>query len=90
VKLVTDPQETDRDKYDRLLRYIYLEDGTMINERLVYEGYAFAYEAYPTGRTKILKAMEDDARKNNRGLWGGCQATIKNNGKSKSTQSVKD
>lgn len=88
VKLVIDPSDDNRDSFGRLLRYIYIEDGTMINERLVYDGYAFAYEKYPTARTTMLKQMEADAKKNNRGLWGGCEVTIKDNGKSKATQSI--
>jgi len=88
VKLVIDTSDDNRDSFGRLLRYIYIEDGTMINERLVYDGYAFAYEKYPTARTQLLKQMEADAKKNNRGLWGGCDVTITNSGKSKSTQSV--
>ncbi len=36
LELVTQP----RDKYDRLLSYIYLSDGTMLNALLVQEGYA--------------------------------------------------
>ena len=38
VKLVRDVSETD--KYGRLLRYVYLLDGTFINLKLVQEGYA--------------------------------------------------
>ncbi len=90
VKLISDPLQTDRDKYGRLLRYVEFEDGTTLNERLVYEGYAFAYEAYPDSKIEYYKKLEADAREQKRGLWGGCQVTIKNSGKSKSTQSVKE
>lgn len=89
VKLIPDPMQTDRDKYDRLLRYVEFEDGTSLNERLVYEGYAFAYEAYPDSKLSYFKQLEADAKANKRGLWGGCSVTIKNSGKTKSTQSVK-
>ncbi len=88
VKLVTDPQEQNRDSFGRLLRYIYLEDGTMVNEKLVAEGYAFAYEKYPTGRTERLKVLEQRARSRQLGLWGECNVTIKSGGKQKSTNSV--
>lgn len=90
VRLESDPDQGNRDKYDRLLRYVYFEDGTTLNERLVYEGYAFAYESYPTRQLEYLKRLEADAREHRRGLWGGCEVTIKNSGKSKSTQSVKE
>lgn len=90
VKLVPDPMQTDRDKYGRLLRYVEFEDGTTLNERLIYEGYGFAYEAYPDSKMSYYKQLEADAREHNRGLWGGCDVTIKNGGKSKSTQGVKE
>ena len=38
VKLELDVQP--RDKYGRLLAYVYLSDGTMLNALLVQEGYA--------------------------------------------------
>ena len=38
-----DPSQGERDKYDRLLRYIFLEDGTNFNELMISEGYAFEY-----------------------------------------------
>lgn len=88
VRLMTDPMEQNRDAFGRLLRYIYLQDGTMINEKLVAEGYAFAYEKFPTSRTERLKLLEQRARSRNLGLWGECNVTIKNAGKLKSTNSI--
>ena len=38
VNLVKDVNETDR--YGRLLRYVYLADGTFVNQELVRQGYA--------------------------------------------------
>jgi endonuclease YncB( thermonuclease family) len=32
----------DRDKYDRLLRYVYLEDGTHVNAEIIKQGYGHA------------------------------------------------
>lgn len=90
VRLETDATQGDMDKYGRLLRYVYLEDGTTINARLVFGGYAFSYDAYPTQMTVKFDEMEQDAKENKRGLWGACTVTIKNSGKSKSTQAVTD
>ncbi|HSW90296.1 MAG TPA: thermonuclease family protein [Patescibacteria group bacterium] len=90
VRLERDPIDDDRDKYGRLLRYVYFEDGTTLNERLVYGGYAFAYEPFPATQLEKFKLMEADAKKNNRGLWGACQVNIKNNGQQKSTQSINE
>jgi len=61
---------SDRDDYGRLLRYIYLEDGTFYNEKIVKEGYAFAGTYPPDVKyNEILHDAEDYARENNLGLW---------------------
>lgn len=61
---------TDRDKYNRMLRYVFLEDGTFINYELVSGGFATNY-TYPPDvkyQDQFLVA-EGQARKDNRGLW---------------------
>ncbi|MDZ4767549.1 MAG: thermonuclease family protein [Chloroflexota bacterium] len=66
VVLVRDRSETDR--YDRLLRYIYLTDGTSINERLVREGWAEAVEYPPdTLYTAQFREIEREASRAGRG-----------------------
>jgi endonuclease YncB( thermonuclease family) len=68
VKLVKDVSDTDR--YGRLLRYVYLEDGTFVNDLLVREGYARAYTYPPdVAFSAQFKAAEQEARTNGRGLW---------------------
>jgi len=68
VKLAKDVSETD--KYGRLLRYVYLEDGTFVNELLVKEGYAKA-ATYPPDvmYSDVFAKAEQYARENNKGLW---------------------
>ncbi|HEY6736264.1 MAG TPA: thermonuclease family protein [Candidatus Saccharimonadia bacterium] len=72
VRLEADPTNSDRDKYGRLLRYVYLPDGTLVNAALIHDGYAFAYTIFPFNRLDEFRALEADARANSRGLWGGC------------------
>lgn len=72
VRLEPDPTDSDRDKYHRLLRYVYLPDGTLINTTLVRDGYAFAYTVFPLTKLDDFRALEADARAHNRGLWAGC------------------
>ena len=68
VKLVKDVSETD--KYGRLLRYVYLEDGTFVNEVLVREGYARASTFPPDVRfADFFRTVEHDAQLAQRGLW---------------------
>ncbi len=72
IRLETDPTGDDRDKYKRLLRYVYAPDGTFVNQYLVEQGYAFAYTVFPNNKLEEFRAWEREARENNRGLWAGC------------------
>lgn len=71
VRLLTDVSNTD--KYDRLLRYVYLTDGTFVNEALVRQGYAHA-RSYPpdVSEQETLREAERFARENSLGLWSAC------------------
>ncbi|MFA9398327.1 MAG: thermonuclease family protein [Clostridiaceae bacterium] len=62
---------SDTDKYGRLLRYIYLEDGTFYNDLLVKEGYA-KVSTYPPDVKYVDTFLESQkyAMENNKGLWG--------------------
>ncbi len=60
---------TDRDKYDRLLRYVYA-DGENLNIRMVREGFASVYIIEPDNKyTEELLAAEEEARNDSRGIW---------------------
>ncbi len=83
VRLESDPLNSDRDKYDRLLRYVYLPDGTLVNAEIIKQGYGFAYLTYPFQKKDEFKTYENQARQNNRGLWGSCTV---NNGTTSPTQ----
>jgi micrococcal nuclease len=67
VLLVKDVSETDR--YDRLLRYVFVGD-TFVNFELVNQGYAAA-ASYPPDVScdGMFRAAEADARSHERGLW---------------------
>jgi AraC-like DNA-binding protein len=43
VLLRDDPMNRTRDRYDRLLRYVLLEDGTLVNAEIIRQGYGFAH-----------------------------------------------
>lgn len=59
------------DKYDRLLRYVYLSDGTLLNIALVEGGYAEAVSYPPdTKYAALFNAAEEAARKAGLGMWG--------------------
>lgn len=69
VYLEFDVQKTDR--YGRLLAYVWLSDGRMLNEFIIREGYASVYTIPPNVKyqERLLQAQRY-ARENRRGLWG--------------------
>ncbi len=70
VRLEPDPTQDDKDKYDRLLRYVYLPDGSLVNRMLIAGGYAHEYTYdRPYRFMDIFKESENEARTANRGLW---------------------
>ncbi|MBU3968623.1 thermonuclease family protein [Patescibacteria group bacterium] len=63
---------TDRDKYNRLLRYVFVDD-VFINLELVKQGFAYSY-SYPPDikhQDEFLKAQQE-AEKTKQGLWSAC------------------
>jgi micrococcal nuclease len=70
VELVREPDYEDRDAYGRLLRYVYLEDGTFVNMKIIEEGYATAFRKYKISKLNELIEAEKHARINKKGLWG--------------------
>jgi micrococcal nuclease len=80
VRLQADPQNTNRDRYGRLLRYVYLPDGTLVNEKNVQEGYAFAYTLFPFSKKDQFSADMQTAKTAGKGLWGACQVHQESNG----------
>lgn len=71
VRLVADSLTTNRDRYDRLLRYVVLEDGTVLNQELVQKGYAFAYD-FPFANSQAYHDDQKAAQDKKIGLWGNC------------------
>jgi micrococcal nuclease len=76
VRLKTDPSQATRDKYHRLLAYLFLEDGINFNELMIKNGYGYEYTYdVPYAYQKEFKQAEKYARENKRGLWaeGVCE-----------------
>lgn len=75
IFLEADSTQGDKDKYNRLLRYLFLEDGTNINELMLSEGFAHEYTYnLPYKYRDDFKQAEIEARESKRGLWadGAC------------------
>ncbi|HSX44641.1 MAG TPA: thermonuclease family protein [Candidatus Saccharimonadales bacterium] len=75
VRLESDPLSSNRDRYNRLLRYIYLPNGTLVNLEIIKQGYGFAYTSFPFTKSDQFLAAQTTARQQNRGLWHNCQPT---------------
>jgi len=70
VKLEPDQTQNDRDKYGRLLRYIYKEDGLFYNKWIIENGYAHEYTyVIPYKYRAEFQQAENYARENKLGLW---------------------
>lgn len=71
IRLESDTTQADRDKYKRLLRYIYLPDGANVNLLLINEGYAHEYTYdNPYRYQQEFRQAEKEARDAKKGLWG--------------------
>lgn len=75
VRLEADPLNTNRDRYNRLLRYVYLPDGTLVNAEIIRQGYGFAYLSFPFTKTDEFRDLQTEARQQNKGLWSSCTPT---------------
>lgn len=71
VRLESDPINQNRDRYDRLLRYVYLKDGTLYNKSLIEKGYGFAYLSFSFTKAEEFRQAQLEARKHNLGVWSG-------------------
>ncbi|MCL6478529.1 MAG: thermonuclease family protein [Peptococcaceae bacterium] len=68
VRLEFDVQE--RDKYGRLLAYVYLEDGSLLNARLLEEGLAAIFTVPPNVRmADTFLQIQRKARAGKKGIW---------------------
>ncbi len=79
IFLELDSTQGDKDKYNRLLRYVFLEDGTSFNKMMIAEGYAHEYTyAAPYKYQAEYKQAEVEARNNDLGLWSpsACSQTL--------------
>jgi micrococcal nuclease len=60
-----------RDRYGRLLAYVYLNDGTFLNEEIIKNGYAYPMTIPPNVRySENFKSLFEQARAQHLGLWG--------------------
>jgi micrococcal nuclease len=70
VYLERDTSQGEYDVYNRLLVYIWLDDTTLFNQKIIAEGYAFEYTyRLPYRYQTAFKAAQQSARSSQNGLW---------------------
>ncbi len=71
VRIVTDITQSKYDKYGRLLAYVYLQDGTMLDEYLVANGYGreYTFKNSTYQFQKEFRQAQANARALQLGLW---------------------
>lgn len=69
VILKNDQSQNDKDKYGRLLRYVYLDD-ILINKMIIEKGFGYEYTyKFPYKFQKEFKDAQKFAEENKLGLW---------------------
>lgn len=71
VRMESDVLVPERDRYGRLLRYIYFNE-TLINEVLIRKGYAYFVQYKEHQFSKNFLIIEQQAQEKDRGLWRVC------------------
>lgn len=73
VRVETDPLVGERDKYNRLLAYVWLDDNQLVNQLLISGGYAheYTYRSQSYKYQDQFKQAEMAAKESGTGLWSG-------------------
>jgi micrococcal nuclease len=70
VRIETDAEE--RDRYGRLLAYLWTKDGECVNIEMVRDGYALLYTIPPNVRyAELIYRAQREAKEARRGIWRG-------------------
>jgi len=71
VSLETDTTQSDRDRYGRLLRFVFLPDGNDVGLVMIREGFAHEslYSTTPHKYREIYLEAQKQAQEQGRGLW---------------------
>lgn len=75
VSLEFDAEKYDR--YDRLLAYVYLKDGTFVNAEIIRQGYASQMTFPPNVKyADLFLRLSREAREKERGLWKDIEGAV--------------
>ena len=65
----TTETKNEIDLFGRILAYVFISDGTCINERLIREGYAKPYTKYYCSKLETYQKLNFSAMHQNKGLY---------------------
>jgi len=91
VRLESDPTQGELDKYQRLLRYVFTEDGTFFNKLMIEQGYAHEYTYNIPYKYQVeFEVAEKTARETQVGLWNPstCNGTAASTSEATQTSST--
>lgn len=73
VRLISDPTQDNRDRFDRLLRYVE-RNGEDVNRAQIARGWAdvYVFGSNPFRRVKPYRSARKDAKRNDHGVWSQC------------------
>lgn len=70
ITMHRDSTQQNRDKYNRLLRYVTMDTGTDFGLSMIRSGYAYEYTyKNPYAQQKLYRSAEKNARIQSLGLW---------------------
>ena len=69
VTVLLDVSGDQRGRYGRLLAYVQLADGTILNAELIKNGYGYAYLNYPHSEFSAYQMLMQQAIDTRAGLW---------------------
>lgn len=74
VTLATDPTQDRVDRYGRLLAYVFLGDGRLVEDEQLSSGWAtvYVFRGNPVERIGELRRREREAESARRGVWSAC------------------
>ncbi len=76
IQLIKDPTQNNRGKYNRLIRYVILKDGTNYSKLMIENGYGHEYTYNtPYKLQQEFKQAEKKARTEKKGLWANNACT---------------
>ncbi len=79
VRLEEDSTQANIDAHGRILRYVFLEDGRLLNQLMIEEGFGkeYTFKGSEYKYQKEFRQAENKAKEESKGLWDKCSVAKK-------------